>query len=47
VRKFNSELNKLKKKIEERKTTKGDKTAEMKDRENELNHHLELITNIA
>jgi hypothetical protein len=37
----------MKKKIEEKKTNKGDKTADMKDRENELNHHLELITNIA
>ena len=47
VRKFSSEMNKIKKKIEERKTSKGDKAADMKDRQNELNHHLDLITNIA
>eukprot|EP00347_Sterkiella_histriomuscorum_P016962 403351189 len=47
VRKFNSELSKMKKKIEERKTQKGDQAADLKDRENELHHHLELITNIA
>ena len=37
----------MKKKIEERKTSKGDQAADLKDRENELHHHLELITNIA
>jgi len=37
----------MKKRIEERKSQKGDQAAELKDRENELNHHLELITNIA
>ena len=37
----------MKKKIEERKTQKGDQAADLKDRENELHHHLELITNIA
>lgn len=47
MRKFNSELSKMKKKIEERKTQKGDEAADLKDRENELHHHLELITNIA
>lgn len=47
VRKFNSELSKMKKKIEERKSQKGDQAADLKDRENELHHHLELITNIA
>jgi uncharacterized protein YukE len=47
IRKFNSELAKMKKKIEERKTSKGESGAELKDRENELQHHLELITNIA
>ncbi len=47
VRKFNSELSKMKKKIEERKSQKGDQAADMKDRENVLHHHLELITNIA
>jgi len=48
IRKFNSELAKMKKKIEERKLKKsGESGAELKDRENELQHHLELITNIA
>ena len=47
IRKFNSELAKMKKKIEERKSSKGESGAELKDRENELQHHLELITNIA
>lgn len=47
VRKFNTELSKMKKKIEERKSQKGDQAADLKDRENELHHHLELITNIA
>lgn len=47
IRKFNSELAKMKKKIEERKQSKGESGAELKDRENELQHHLELITNIA
>lgn len=47
MRRFSTELNKMKRDIELRKITKGDKAADMKDRENELNHHLELITNIA
>lgn len=48
IRKFNSELAKMKKKIEERKTSKGGESgADLKERENELQHHLELITNIA
>jgi hypothetical protein len=47
IRKFNSEMAKMKKRIEERKTNKGESGAELKDRENELQHHLELITNIA
>jgi hypothetical protein len=37
----------MKKKIEERKSNKNDSGADMKERENELQHHLELITNIA
>lgn len=37
----------MKKKIEEKKSMKGDQAADLKDRENELHHHLELITNIA
>ena len=47
VRKFSTDLNKLKSEIENSKTTKGDTTANMKDRENQLNQHLEVITNIA
>lgn len=48
IRQFNSGLAKMKKKIEEHKTSKsGEQGADMKDRENELQHHLELITNIA
>jgi hypothetical protein len=47
IRKFNSELAKMKKKIEERKSNKGDHGADQKEREAELQHHLELITNIA
>jgi hypothetical protein len=47
IRKFNSELAKMKKKMEERKSTKGDSGADHKEREAELQHHLELITNIA
>ena len=47
IRKFNSELAKMKKKMEERKTSKGDSGADQKEREAELQHHLELITNIA
>jgi hypothetical protein len=47
IRKFNSELAKMKKKMEERKSSKGDSGADQKEREAELQHHLELITNIA
>ena len=36
IRKFDSELAKMKKKIEERKSNKGDSGADMKERENEL-----------
>jgi hypothetical protein len=36
IRKFNSEMAKMKKRIEERKTNKGESGAELKDRENEL-----------
>lgn len=37
----------MKKKIEERKQQKGDSAADLKGREDELHHYLELITNIA
>jgi len=47
IRKFNSELNKMKKKLEEQKSTKGDQAADLKERENEMQHNLELVTSIA
>ena len=47
VRRFSSIINKMKKSIEEKSMFKGAKAADIKGRENELNHHLELITNIA
>lgn len=37
----------MKKQIENKTSLKGAKAADIKGRENELNHHLELITNIA
>ena len=40
-------LKKMKKQIEEKTSFKGAQAADIKGRENELNHHLELITNIA
>ena len=40
-------VNKTKKSIEQEKAKSGDKAAEEAERENELTHHLELITNIA
>jgi len=47
ARKFRSMVNKTKKSIEQEKAKSGDKAAEEAERENELQHHLELITNIA
>ena len=47
IRKFNSLLAKIKKGGEEKKNSNGESGAELKERENELQHHLELITNIA
>ena len=47
ARKFRSMVNKTKKSIEQEKAKSGDKAAEEAERENELTHHLELITNIA
>lgn len=38
---------KMKKKIEEQKSFKGDQEGDLKQRENELQHNLELITSIA
>lgn len=46
-RKYKSDVSKTQKSIEERKAQKGDQAAELKEKENELRHHLELITNIA
>lgn len=40
-------MSRTKKSIEKEKAKSGDKAAEEKERENELRHHLELITNIA
>jgi hypothetical protein len=47
IRKFNSLLAKIKKGGEEKKNSNGESGDELKERENELQHHLELITNIA
>lgn len=47
MRKFQSESVKMKKKLEEQKSFKGDQAADLKERENEMQHNLELITNIA
>lgn len=47
VRKFSTDLNKLKAEIENSKSSKGMSKEELKDRENQLNQHLEVITNIA
>jgi hypothetical protein len=38
---------KIKKRIEEQKSFKGDQEGDLKQRENELQHNLELITSIA
>lgn len=47
IRKFNSEMLKQKKKLEEQKSFKGDQEGDLKERENEMQHNLELITSIA
>lgn len=47
ARKFKSLVSRTKKSIENEKAKTGDKAAEEAERENELQHHLELITNIA
>ena len=46
-RKYKSMVSRTKKAIEQEKAKSGDKAAEEAERENELQHHLELITNIA
>ena len=47
ARKYKSLISRTKKSIEQEKAKSGDKAAEEAERENELQHHLELITNIA
>ena len=47
ARKYKSQISRTKKSIEQEKAKSGDKAAEEAERENELQHHLELITNIA
>lgn len=47
IRKFNSEMIKMKKKLEDQKSFKGDQEGDLKERENEMQHNLELITSIA
>ena len=47
ARKYNSLISRTKKTHEQEKAKSGDKAAEEAERENELHHHLELITNIA
>ena len=38
---------KMKKKLEDQKSHKGDQEGDLKERENEMQHNLELITSIA
>ena len=38
---------KMKKKLKEQKISKGDQEGDLKERENEMQHNLELITSIA
>ena len=47
ARMYKSQVSRAKKSIEQEKAKSGDKAAEEAERENELQHHLELITNIA
>lgn len=47
ARRYQSLVSRTKKSIEQEKAKSGDKAAEEAERENELQHHLELITNIA
>ena len=46
-RKYRSDVAKTKKQIEEKKAQQGAEASSLKEKENELTHHLELITNIA
>lgn len=47
IRKFNTEMKKMRDAIEEQKSFKGDQEGDLKERENEMQHNLELITSIA
>jgi hypothetical protein len=47
LRYFNQNLLKFKKQVEEQKSFKGDAEGDLKERENEMQHNLELITSIA
>ena len=47
VRKFNSQIMKLKKDFEQRKLNKDDQEGDLKERETEMQHELELITSMA
>ena len=47
LRRFKTIMNKMKKAIEEKNQHKGAHAANIKGRENELHHHLELIQNIS
>ena len=47
VRYFNQNLSKWKKLLEDEKSFKGDQEGDAKERENEMQHNLELITSIA
>lgn len=46
-RKFQTEMLKLKKKLDEQKTFAGDMNAEHKEKENDIQHNLDLIKDIA
>ena len=47
IRKFNTEMKKMRDALEEQKSFLGDKEGDLKERENEMQHNLELITSIA
>ena len=47
IRKFNSGVTKLKQDFEAEMSFKGNQEGDLKERENEMQHNLELITSIA
>lgn len=47
TRKFQTEIVKWRKKLEEQKASKGDRADNLKDKENEMQHNLDLITELA